>query len=312
MRFMLVPVIVATLMAAGCSESSEDAASESLSIAESAPQDGPTANGNNETALDPLKVNDSGNAQAAHAIGRPPQIAYVYEFGFRLNGKMIAPLQQRHADLCESKGLNVCRIISMEQTGSEGDYVQGALQLAVKADLARAFGKDLARVAERADGEQTSSSITGEDLSKQIVDTQARLRARTVLRDRLLEVLATRKGTVKELIEAERGVAQVNEEIDQATSWLAEMSGRVAYSRLNLSYESGSPSSGGFIEPIRAAIGSIGAILGMIAAALIVIATIGVPLILLAFALRLGWAKVGAFVRRQLGTPEHEATAKGD
>ncbi|MFM6829184.1 MAG: DUF4349 domain-containing protein, partial [Novosphingobium sp.] len=39
-----------------------------------------------------------------------------------------------------------------------------------------------------AGGKEVASSISGEDLSKAIVDTEARLRARTLLRDRLMEV----------------------------------------------------------------------------------------------------------------------------
>ena len=104
-----------------------------------------------------------------------------------------------------------------------------------------------------------------------------------VLRDRLLEVLRTRKGTVAELVEAERGVAQVNEEIDQARSWLEEMKGRVAFSRIEIAYESSAPAAGAFLEPIRGALGLLGGILGTLVAILIVLAAIGGPLVLAAF-----------------------------
>lgn len=223
-----------------------------------------------------------------------PQIAYVYDYGFRISGKTIPALQKQHADMCEKLGPQQCRILSMSSSGGEGDYAYGELRLAVAADKARAFGAQLGQAAEGAGGEQVNASISGEDLSKQIVDTEARLRARTVLRDRLMEVLRSRKGTVAELVEAERGVAQVNEEIDQARSWLAEMKGRVSFSRVNISYQSGTPSSGGFLEPIRAALGSIGSILGMLIAALIVIVVIAVPLGLLFLAGRWSWRKVKA------------------
>jgi hypothetical protein len=142
-----------------------------------------------------------------------------------------------------------------------------------------------------------SSAISGEDLSKQIVDTEARLRARSVLRDRLMEVLATRKGTVAELVEAERGVAQVNEEIDEARGWLAEMQGRVNFSRVNLSYESGASGSGGFLSPIRSALGSVGTVLGTIFAMVILTLVVAVPLGLIGFAIRylvLRWRRHGA------------------
>jgi hypothetical protein len=223
-----------------------------------------------------------------------PQIAYVFTYGFRLPGASIPALQQRHADLCESKGPQICRIIAMDQSGDEGEYSKGSLQLAVASSEARDFGKQLATLAQRADGEQVATAISGEDLSKRIVDTEARLRARTLLRDRLMEVLATRRGTVTELVEAERGVAQVNEEIDQARSWLSEMKSRVAYSRLDISYQSVAPAKGGFLDPVRGAVGSLGTLFGNLLAVLIVLGALAAPFLaaligFMALRRRLGW-----------------------
>ncbi len=220
---------------------------------------------------------DKGNPIAVSAVNAP-KIAYVYEYGFRLNAAAIPEVQRKQADLCEKQGPQVCQILDMKQSGGEGDYASGSLSLAVAAPRARAFGTQLGQIAGAAKGEEISSSISGEDLSKQIVDTEARLRTRTVLRDRLMEVLASRKGTVAELVEAERGVAQVNQEIDEAKGWLAEMQGRVDYSRINLSYEAGTPSSGGFIGPIRSALGNVGSVLGFIIGFLIMVATVLIPL----------------------------------
>jgi hypothetical protein len=227
-----------------------------------------------------------------------PQIAYVFTYGFRVPGPKIPALQQRHADLCESKGPQVCRIIAMDQSGRQGDYSSGTLQLAVASSEARAFGKQLATLAEGADGEQVSAAISGEDLSKRIVDTEARLRARTLLRDRLMEVLATRRGTVTELVEAERGVAQVNEEIDQARSWLSEMKGRVAYSRLDITYESGAPVQGGFLEPSHKAVGSLGAIFGNLLALLIVLGSLALPVLAGWLGTRAVWRRFGSRLPR--------------
>ena len=223
-----------------------------------------------------------------------PQIAYKYSLGFRLPTNAIKPLQEKHADMCEARGPKVCRIISMRQADEDGDYAYGNLQLAVAADSARAFSKELEGSSKSADAELVSSSIEGEDLSKQIVDTEARLRARTLLRDRLMEILRNREGTVAELVEAERGVAQVNQEIDQARSWLTEMRGRVAFSQMAISYESGSPSSGGFSEPIRNAWNSLGSIFGGMIAFLIVAGAVLIPLGILAWLL---W-RLFRFIRR--------------
>lgn len=102
---------------------------------------------------------------------------------------------------------------------------RGTLQLAVASSHARAVSALLDEEAEGMGAEQSSATIGSEEVSKTIVDTESRIRARADLRDRLTEVLRTRKGSVQELVEAERSVAAVNEEIDQARSWLAETKG---------------------------------------------------------------------------------------
>ena len=189
----------------------------------------------------------------------------------------------------------------MQQADQDGSYAYGNLQIAVAANEARAFSKELETSSEGASAELVSSSIDGDDLSKAIVDTEAKLRARAVLRDRLMEVLRTRTGTVAELIEAERGVAQVNQEIDQARSWLNEMRGRVAFSQMSISYESGAPSSGGFSEPIRSVWNSLGSILGTMVAFLMLVITITAPIAVLGFGALQGWLW---FRRNKQASPE--------
>ena len=141
-----------------------------------------------------------------------------------------------------------------------------------------AFGALLEKEATDSGAEQISANIQAEELSKAIVDTEARLDARTALRDRLQEVLRTRKGSVRELVEAERSVAQVNEEIDQARSWLGEMKGRVAYSRVNIRYETGAIVTNDFLAPIQGVVGSMGSIFGFIIAGLMLLLAIGLPI----------------------------------
>lgn len=300
---------LAALALAGCSDNNySDAAGEaamadrsitSADIAEPALEE--------QAMADAASDGGSGTIPGGDIPVSLPKIAYVYSYGFRIAGDKIAPLQQKHADLCEKQGPYTCRIISMDSSGSEGSYVRGSLQLAVAANKARGFGTKLAQLAEGDGGTQVSTSIEGEDLSKEIVDTEARLRSRIALRDRLMEVLKSRNGKVSELVEAERNVAQVNEEIDRARSWLAEMKGRVEFSRVNISYESGAPSSGGFLDPIRQALGSIGGILGMIFATLIVLLTVLIPLSLL------GWGvyRLVRWVRRK-GAASAGATPAGE
>ncbi|WP_271077418.1 DUF4349 domain-containing protein [Aurantiacibacter sp. MUD61] len=217
-----------------------------------------------------------------------PRMAYVYDYGFRLEAEGIADLQDRHADMCEAAGPYTCQIVSQSQSGyTDDDYATGRLELAVVADQARAFGARLGGAAETAGGEQVSSAITGEDLTRNMVDTEARLRSRILLRDRMMEVLRTRNGSVEELVEAERSVAQINEEIDRARSWLEEMRQRVAYTRINITYSSATAPSSDFLSPVASAVGAIGTILGYMLALAILLATVAIPIGGVVYAARL-------------------------
>ena len=206
-----------------------------------------------------------------------PQLAYIYDYRWRMPAAEIGALQRRHASLCEQQGPASCQIVGMTKSGEDSGEVSGVLEMAVASRQARAFGALLEDEAEDAGAEQIAAEIASEELSKQLVDTEARLRARTELRDRLQQVLRTRKGSVEELVEAERSVAAVNEEIDQARSWLKEMEGRVAYSRVIVRYETGTPVTSDFLGPVTGALGSLGSIFGYLAAFLILIGSVALP-----------------------------------
>ncbi|MEH6758334.1 MAG: DUF4349 domain-containing protein [Parasphingorhabdus sp.] len=269
---------IAILSLAACSGGDKNAAEYDMAEAgmmESA------ADVSTQAKMAPL-ISPDENAEGGNEIPvSQPQIAYSYDYGFRLPAAEIPKAQQQHISLCNKMPANGCRVLNMSNSGGEGDYATGNLHLEVTAPKARAFGEKLAEAVDQSGGNQISSSIQGEDLSKKIVDTEARLRSRVLLSQRLTELLRTRKGTVAELVEAERAVTNVNEEIDQARSWLKEMRGRVSYSTVMVNYQSGAPGSGGFSRPIREAFGGIASTLGYSVGAAITLIAVTLPWILL-------------------------------
>ena len=290
-------VAASALTLAGCSQeeqASSDVAAGGAVSTEEAPAEMPATDaGGNSSELAPL-------AERAAIPVIMPSMAYIYDYGFSLPVAEIAPLQTRHADMCEALGPSQCMIVGMTTSGASEDEASGRLEMAVASDRARRFVSEMGALAEAFHGEQVSGNVTGEDLSKSLVDTEARLRARTELRDRLLEVLQTRHGTVAELVEAERNVAMIYEEIDQARSWMAEMQGRVSYSRVVMTYQSATPLAGDFLDPVRAALGSLGSILGITLAIAIVLGAVGGPIA--------GGIIAARWLRRRLGV---KAVAEG-
>ncbi|WP_435418230.1 DUF4349 domain-containing protein [Parerythrobacter aurantius] len=273
----IVTLAAASLLALGaCQQAQEDEAA-TTDAAESAAVTAESSAGA-DAAMEEAPETRSALPELAQIPVTLPQLAYAYDYRWRMPAAEIGSLQRRHASLCEQQGPASCQILGMTKTGEEEGEVRGVLQMAVASKQARAFGALLEDEAEDAGAEQVSAEIASEELSKNIVDTEARLAARTELRDRLLQVLKTRKGSVEELVEAERSVAAVNEEIDQAKSWLKEMEGRVAYSKVTVNYETGTPVTSDFLAPVAGALGSLGTIFGYMLAILIVVGAVLMPI----------------------------------
>ncbi|VVT19644.1 conserved exported hypothetical protein [Erythrobacter sp. EC-HK427] len=280
-RGLLVGISLACVTLAACSESDNYGESAELTEADATTEAAPEAmfEEGEEIAEQASTAPDTAALETRPDIPITlPRMAYTYDYGFQLDAAEIAPLQERHADMCEAAGPYVCQIVSQSHSGNvEDGYASGRLELAVVADQAREFGGRLGAAATTVGGEQVTAGITGEDLTGNMVDTEARLRSRIALRDRMMEVLRTRQGSVEEIVEAERQVARINEEIDQARAWLEEMRGRVAFTRVNIDYSTASAPASSFLDPVTSALASIGGILGYLLAAFIVLASIAVP-----------------------------------
>jgi hypothetical protein len=170
-----------------------------------------------------------------------PKLAYAYTLGFRLEGSKIAEAQESHRALCERMGPARCQVLAMQRGEADDTQTTARLKLRVATAESRSFSEALTRTVAKAGGRAIQTSVTTEDVSKQIVDAVARIRQREMLVARLTEILRTRRGTVSELVEAERSVAAAQEELDQTRGWLTELRGRVAMSDFEISYNAVAP-----------------------------------------------------------------------
>jgi len=214
------------------------------------------------------------------------QIAYSYSYGFRIDSDEINELQEAHIALCDALG-EECRILRTSQSRADSYDAYGNLRMQIAADKAGDLTQKLQAPAEELGGALVSSEKNGEDLSEQIIDTQARLKSRLVLREKLTAILRNQRGSVDELVKAESEVAKVNQEIDATRMRLKEYRNRIRFSDVNISYE---PTFGetqiGFVRPVMSALRSIGSTLGMSLAAIIYAFTALLPVMILVLGLR--------------------------
>lgn len=239
-----------------------------------------------------------------------PQIAYSYGFGFQISSEKVAQLQRAHTAICEGMAPK-CRVMRTSQASSDGIDAYGEVELQVAATEAGEFEKALSKPATELGGELVSSARDGEDLSDTIIDTEARLQSRLLLRDKLTEILKNNRGGVEELIAAEKAIADVNEEVDESRSKLQQYRGRIRYSAVKIQYQ---PYFGdsqlGFGRPILTALRSTKTTIGVSIAAIIYAVAALLPVVLLILALRWLLHRFGIRLRFWKKRPKDEATAQ--
>lgn len=179
-----------------------------------------------------------GASPAATVPAGAPMLAYSYRYGIETPAGKVRELAGRHEAACVAAGPALCQVTSSSVAEIGEDSLAATLELRAAPAWLKGFRGGLSGDAKAAGGRVTQSNVSSEDLSRQIVDTDARLRAMTTLRDRLQALLADRPGKLSDLVEIERELARVQGDIDSTSSQLAVMRGRVAMSEVTLNYQS--------------------------------------------------------------------------
>lgn len=165
-------------------------------------------------------------------------LAYRYNYGFELPAKAVSATAKSHADICIQAGANKCQLLSSSTSDNNADFVTARLAFRAEPEWLETFLTEIQESVSSAKGRMTSNSVSAEDLTRSILDTDARLKAQTTLRDRLQGLLATRDAKLPDLLALERELARVQGEIESATSMLAALRQRVSMSRVDVNYTS--------------------------------------------------------------------------
>ncbi len=237
--------------------------------------------------LAPPKPADAAAPSPQADVVSLPQLAYDYTYGFAASPDNVETLIKSDQAACDRAGPVDCQMISLSADNNrDAGYVHKTLELRVTPQWLKTWQGGLDAGLKQAHARITSQNVTSEDLSLQIVDSEAHIKNQEALRDRLTEIIKTSSGKVSDLVDAEQQLAQVQEEIDSAQSALAVMQKRVATSHLTLTYESEqAAASNGTFAPVTDALKSVlrdmmtvfGVLIHLFAV-LIPLAIVGVPI----------------------------------
>lgn len=201
--------------------------------------------------LEAFDVQEPDPAPAPAAAGA--QIAYSYTVSYVFDRPTVAQVQGEQLALCRGLGNARCMVVrsTLHAPGIGGGTNAGVAagaaddvaMLLVDARLVTGFNQRLDALA-RAGGAQLSErQSTAEDVTRQVIDANAKVRAKQALADRLLTIIRSAKGNVGELVQAERAYATTQEELDAARQEQASLAQRVAMSPVTINYRYDDPSA---------------------------------------------------------------------
>lgn len=164
-------------------------------------------------------------------------LAYRYTYGFSLPVKAVAATAKSHMQICMDAGTDTCQVLGSNTNVQNADYVNANLRLRAAPVWLEQFKDTLTTSVEASGGETINAGVTAEDLTRQIVDTDARLNAQKILRTRLENLLETRNAKLSELLQLERELARVQQQIESATTTLNVLRKRVSMSEVTINYQ---------------------------------------------------------------------------
>lgn len=210
-----------------------------------------------------------------------PSLAYSYAFSLEAPAPAIPDLMRRHEQLCVDSGPTQCQVLGSDLQAEGRDEAHGRLEMRATQSWVRMFRPGLAADARDAGGELRGSGTETEDLTRPIADTDAALKSKIEVRDRLRAMLR-RPGDLDDVMQVEQELQRVQAEIDAARSSLDQLNTRVEAVRVSVDYASVAPivpESAG--KPFKAASGAFVRTFMGVLAAVAWIAAVALPFVII-------------------------------
>ena len=169
-----------------------------------------------------------------------PSLAYTYDFSLEAPAESIPDMMRRHEQMCVESGPTQCQVLGSDLKSEGRDEARGRLDLRATQAWVRMFRPALAADARDAGGELRGAGADTEDLTQGIADTDAALKSKIAVRDRLRDMLK-RPGKLDDVMEVSAQLERVQAEIDAAQSSLTQLNTRVEAARVSVDYASIAP-----------------------------------------------------------------------
>jgi hypothetical protein len=183
-----------------------------------------------------------------------PMLALAYKLGLVVPAQQVRPLMESHQEACERAGSDQCQVLSANASAEGDDKATAELELRATPAWMRLFRTRAEADAKDLGGRIDEAATDSDDLSTQVVDTEAAQRARAGERARLTELMQRRTSNLQDTLAVEQEITRVQGEMDQADSELAAMNNRIVMQTVTVAYASPAIASPkGASAPLQAA-----------------------------------------------------------
>lgn len=172
-------------------------------------------------------------------------------------------------------------VADSKQSRADSGVQRGSLVLRVPAER---FADALAAL--RALGTVRSENVSAQDVTKAYADLETRLRVKRETLERLRDILRRQTGKLQDVLEVEREIARVTEEIEQAEGERRYYDQQIALSTIHVDLAEPAPlMTGGAFDVIGEALRESVRVLAGSLAAMVFLAAAGLPWLLLVYVL---------------------------
>jgi Domain of unknown function (DUF4349) len=165
------------------------------------------------------------------------QLAYRYVVQLEVPTESVASVARSHQRECEAAGPVICQVLGATENIND-DIAAAELTLRAQPQWLTKFRDTVLTSAKENKGRVVHTNTETEDMSAQMVDTEAYLQARKILRARLLEQLKTEGGNSDELFGLREQIDDIQQEIDTTKSRLENLQNQVVMANMTVNYQS--------------------------------------------------------------------------
>ncbi len=188
------------------------------------------------------KTTASDTAVEASGMGIPasiaPNLAFEYQYRFKLPDESISTVQSEHAAACDMLGKARCQVVDMKYQQTEDKQAEAMLAFKLDPAIARKFGSDAIATVEKAKGVLADGNVTGTNVGGQIEDSQGRSALLSAQLDRLEKRLAGPGLSAKERASLQDRAEELRKELDSEQDGRRQGEAQIAMTPVVFTYTS--------------------------------------------------------------------------